>query len=193
MADQSEANLQPLLDRFWMHCTTHMHAFLIKSIHHKPSVTFSAIPHTKFYLQCKIWDKFFVRYSYSLEKSRSTLEINWQYRALWTNLPGLEVWNRNFPIDGACHQFRDRTTASAAPSSPSSSRERFSVDNNPSSIYQCIYYKHQHVEFCAYELQFADSTGFLLSLEEKRCRIASNACRSLRWTFSWQNAVFRVV
>ena len=26
-----------------------------------------------------------------------------------------------FPIDGACHQFRDHTTASAAPSSSSSS------------------------------------------------------------------------
>ena len=37
------------------------------------------------------------------------------------NLPGLEVSNRNFPIDGACHQFRDRTTAFAVPSSPSTS------------------------------------------------------------------------
>ena len=49
--------------------------FLINSIHRKPSVTFSAIPHTKFHLQCKIWDKFFVRYSYTVEKSRNTLEI----------------------------------------------------------------------------------------------------------------------
>ena len=108
-------------------------------------------------------------------------------------VPGLEVWNRNFPIDGACHRFRDRTTDSAAPSSPSSSWEWFSVDNNPRSIYQYIYYKQQHVEFCAYELQFADSTGFLLSLGKNCCRIASNACRRLRWTCSWQNTVFRVV
>ena len=83
--DQSEANLPPHLDRFWMHCITHMHVFLIKLIHRKPSVTFPAIPHTKFHLQCKIWDKFFVRYSYLLGKSRNTLEINWQHRALWTN------------------------------------------------------------------------------------------------------------
>ena len=58
---------------------------LIKSIHRKPSVTFSAMPHTKFHLQCKIKDKFFLRYSYPLEKTRKTLEINWQHRALWTN------------------------------------------------------------------------------------------------------------
>ena len=81
----SEANLPLHLDRFWMHCTTHMHVFLIKSIHSKLSVKFSAIPHTKFHLQCKIWNKFFVRHSYQLEKSRNTLEINWQHRALWTN------------------------------------------------------------------------------------------------------------
>ena len=55
----------------------------------------------------------------------------WMYNY---NLPGLKVWNRNFPIYGACHQFRDRTTASAASSSPSTSWERFSVDKNPSSI-----------------------------------------------------------
>ena len=85
MADKSQANLPLHLDRSGMHCTTHMHMFLIKSIHLKPSVTFSAIPHTKFHLQCKIWDKFFVRYSYPLEKSRNALEINWQYRAMWTN------------------------------------------------------------------------------------------------------------
>ena len=30
------------LDRFWMHGTTHLHVFFMKSIHHKPSVTFSA-------------------------------------------------------------------------------------------------------------------------------------------------------
>ena len=82
MANQSEANLPPHLDRFWMYCTTHMHFFFIKSIHRKPSVTCSAIPHTEFHLQCKIWDKFFVRYSYPLEKLRNTLEINWQHRAL---------------------------------------------------------------------------------------------------------------
>ena len=46
---------------------------------------------------------------------------------------GLEVWNGNFHIDGACHQFRDGTTASPEPSSPSSSWERFSVDNNKRS------------------------------------------------------------
>ena len=53
------------------------------------------------------------------------------------NLPGLKVWNRNFPIDGACISLGavwGRTTASAAPSSPSSSWERFSVDNNHEEI-----------------------------------------------------------
>ena len=79
-------NFNIYLDPFWMHCTTHLHVFLIKSIHRKPSVTFSAIPHMKFHLQCKIWDKFFVRYSYPLEKPRNTLEINWQHRALWEKL-----------------------------------------------------------------------------------------------------------
>ena len=68
MADQSEANLPPHLDRFWMHCTTHMYVFLMKTIHRKPSVTFSAIPHTEFHSQCKIGAKFFDRYSYQLEK-----------------------------------------------------------------------------------------------------------------------------
>ena len=58
----------------------------------------------------------------------------------YTYIPGLEVWNRNCPIDGACHQFRD-------------------------------------------------STGFLLSIEENCCRIASNVCQSFRWTCSWQNSV----
>ena len=77
MPDQSEANLPPHLDHFWMDCTTHMHVFLIKTIHRKPSVTFSAIPHTKFHLQCKIWDKFFVRCYYPLEKWRNILKINW--------------------------------------------------------------------------------------------------------------------
>ena len=84
MANQSEANLPPLLECFWMHCTTHTHVFLIKSIHRKPSVIFPAIPHTKFHLQWKIWDKFFVRYSYPLEKLWNTLEINWEHQALWT-------------------------------------------------------------------------------------------------------------
>ena len=109
--------------------------------------------------------------------------IKWLFHVwifIFLRISGLEVWNRNFPIDGACHQFRDRTTASSAPSSPSSSWERFPLDNNPRSIDQCIYYKHQHVEFCAYELRLVDSTGFLLPLEENCCRIASNACRSLR-------------
>ena len=63
------------------------------------------------------------------------LTIMFNFRNMTSQLQGLEVWNRNFPIDGACHQFRERTTASAAPSSPSSSWERFLVDNNPSSIY----------------------------------------------------------
>ena len=44
--------------------------------------------------------------------------------------------------------------------------KKLSPKKRPSSIYQCIYYKHQHVEICAHELRFADSTGFLLSLEE---------------------------
>ena len=78
---KSSTTSRPLLNALY----THMHVFMIKSIHRKPSVTFSAIPHTKFHLQCKIWDKFFVRYSYPLEKSRNTLDINWQHRALWTN------------------------------------------------------------------------------------------------------------
>ena len=130
--------------------------------------------------------------NFPIHSNNKYLKENYHYR-FEIQIPGLEVWNRNFPIDGACHQVRDRTTASAATSSPSSSWERFSVDNNPSSIYQCIYYKHQRVEFCAYELRFADSTGFLLSVEENCCRIASNACRSLRWTCSWKNRVFRVV
>ena len=64
--------------------TTYMYVLLVRSIHRKPSVTFLAIPRTKFHLQCKIWDKFFVRY-YPLEKSRNALEINWQHRALRKN------------------------------------------------------------------------------------------------------------
>ena len=38
----------------------------------------------------------------------------------------------------------------------------------------------EHVEFCAWKLRFADSIDFLLPFEENCCRIASNACRSLR-------------
>ena len=39
----------------------------------------------------------------------------------------------------------------------------------------------EHVEFCAWKLRFADSIDFLLPFEENCCRIASHACRSLRW------------
>ena len=43
----------------------------------------------------------------------------------------------------------------------------------------------EHVEFCAWKLRFANSIDFLSPFEENCCRIASNACRSLRWACSW--------
>ena len=43
----------------------------------------------------------------------------------------------------------------------------------------------EHVEFYAWKLRFADSIDFLLPFEENCCRIASNACRSLRWACPW--------
>ncbi|GFY19850.1 hypothetical protein TNCV_2145431 [Trichonephila clavipes] len=39
-------------------------------------------------------------------------------------------------------------------------------------------------EFYAFRLRFAGSINFLLSSEEKCCRIASHACRSIRWQYS---------
>ena len=77
---KSSTTSRPLLNALY-----HMHMFLIKLIHRKPFVQFSAIPHTKFDLQRNIWDIFFVRYFYQLETSRNTLDINWQHPALWTN------------------------------------------------------------------------------------------------------------
>ena len=76
-----------------------MHVFLIKSIHRKPSITFLAIPHTKFHLQCKIWDKFFFWCSYPLEKSWNTLEINWQHGALWCQLSVKKICDNLFKRD----------------------------------------------------------------------------------------------
>ena len=38
----------------------------------------------------------------------------------------------------------------------------------------------EQVEFCAWKRRFADNIDFLLPFEENCCRIASNACRSLR-------------
>ena len=102
MADEGEVNYPPHLDRFWMHCTTHMHGFLIKSIHRKPSITFSAIPHTKFYLQCKIWDKLWHTWdklttSSTVDKlndrSRSTPR---QYRGQWCQLSVKKVFDNLF-------------------------------------------------------------------------------------------------
>ena len=53
-----------------------MHVFSVNLIDRKPSVTFLSIPHTKFHLQCKLWDKFCVWYSYPLEKSWNTDRID---------------------------------------------------------------------------------------------------------------------
>ena len=79
MADQSEANLLPHLERFWMHSTTDIHVFFINSIHRKPFVTFPAIPHTKFHLLCKILDKFFVRYKLTTSSTVNNSEqTKWQ-------------------------------------------------------------------------------------------------------------------
>ena len=65
---QSSTTSRPLLNALY-----HSYACVFDKVD-KPSVTFSAITHTKFHLQCKIWDKFFVRYSYPLKKSRNTLD-----------------------------------------------------------------------------------------------------------------------
>ncbi|GFT40493.1 hypothetical protein TNCV_3790551 [Trichonephila clavipes] len=46
----------------------------------------------------------------------------------------------------------------------------------------CIVFSYcvENVEFYAFRPRFADSINFLLPSEERCCRIASNACRSIR-------------
>ncbi|GFW69343.1 hypothetical protein TNCV_486921 [Trichonephila clavipes] len=56
-----------------------------------------------------------------------------------------------------------------------------------------FFYCVENIEFYVFRPKFADSINFFLPSEEKCCRIASNACRSIRWQYSEPCAVLQVV